>query len=122
MKLVISLAALAAVSQSAVAAQKFAKIDLRGRFESTSINLYPDSTPVYAGVDVLIPVNTGLRYSASVQMNGNGTCKILSMKSNTRSSTIRVLTDLEIDDGSCEIKIRLRDGRRAVVFVENVGT
>jgi hypothetical protein len=123
MKLALSLVVLSALvyGQAASAGQKFDKVDLRSHFRGTSLNLYPDGTPYYAGVDILVPA-PARGFTTSLEMVGEGTCKVLKVSSVARSSTVRVLTDLEIDDGICHITIRLKDGRKATVSVENVGT
>ncbi len=103
------------------ATKKYYKIDLRRDFRSTSVNLYPDGTPYYHGVDLLIPA-ARKNFSVKTEIFGEATCKFLQTSYGTRNTTIRVSTDIEIDDGSCEFTIRLQDGRKAVVHVENVGT
>lgn len=125
MKLVSMFALLFAValstSASAARKQKFARIDLRTQFRSTSINMYPDGTPVYDGVDILVP-DVSRNVEKSIAMSGGGTCRFLGVTNGTRSATIRVLADLEIDEGSCVVTIKLRDGRKVTVDIENIGT
>jgi len=123
MKSVLSLAVLSflALAPAAHSANKYYKIDLRKDFRSTSVNLYPDGTPVYSGVDIVIPAMRGY-YTIQQEKFGEATCKILSAASGSRGTNVRISTDIEIDDGACEFTIRLRDGRKATVHVENVGT
>jgi len=106
---------------SAFGANKYAEIDLRERFKSAYINLYPDGSPYYRGVDIMVR-SKAKDVTVTIDIEGDGSCRLIGVSDRRSYAVVRVGADLEIDDGVCNVSLYLRDGRKAIVNIVYQGT
>lgn len=108
------------ISGTAFALPRYYKVDLQKEFKDESVNLYSEASFRYVGVDILIPTG-GRDFTYSIENDGTGACTFVSMTEEGFINTkLKIHADLEPDNGTCTITIKLEDEREVDVSVENV--